>query len=47
MQEVPSIGVKLRREIQDAYAVAGHKRGKTAYEMQAITWVAWKRIHNV
>jgi hypothetical protein len=47
MQEVPNIGKKLRREIQDAYAVAGHVFNKTAYEMQAITWVAWKRIHNV
>lgn len=47
MQEVPNIGKKLRRELQDAYAVAGQAVGMTAFEMQAATWVAWKRIHNV
>lgn len=47
MQEVPSIGKGLRQELQEAYSVAAHQAGLTAYEMQAITWVAWKRIHNV
>lgn len=47
MQEVPSIGKKLRKELQAAYSNAGKKHGMTAYEMQAATWVAWKRIHNV
>lgn len=47
MQEVPSIGKKLRKELQAAYSKAGKKHGMTAYQMQAATWVAWKRIHNV
>ncbi len=47
MQEVPSIGKKLRAELQEAYSAAGASVGLTAYEMQAVTWVAWKRIHNV
>lgn len=47
MQEVPSIGKKLRMELQEAYTVAGHKHGMTAYQMQAVTWVAWRRIHGV
>ena len=47
MQEVPNIGKKLRNEIQDAYQEAGKEVGITAYQMQAITWVTWKRIHNV
>lgn len=47
MQEVPSIGKKLRKELQDAYAVAAHVKGMTAYQMQAATWVAWRRIHGV
>lgn len=47
LQEVPTIGKKLRQELQDAYVVAGNKVGLTAYQMQAITWVAWRRIHNV
>ena len=47
MQEVPSIGKKLRLELQQCYSRAGKKHGMTAYEMQAATWVAWKRIHNV
>jgi len=47
MQEVPNIGKKHRQELQDAYRVAAHAHGLKAYEMQAITWLAWKRIHNV
>ena len=47
MQEVPNIGKKLRQELQAAYSKAGKKHGMKAYEVQAATWVAWKRIHNV
>jgi len=47
MQEVPNIGKKLRQDLQDAYRVAAHAQGLTAYEMQAITWTAWRRIHGV
>ena len=47
MQDVPSIGKRKRRELQDAYTVAAHKHGITAYQMQAITWVAWRRIHGI
>lgn len=47
MQEVPHIGKKLRQELQAAYQEAGAKVGLTAYQMQAVTWVAWKRIHNI
>lgn len=47
LQEVPHIGKKLRKELQDAYAKAAKKAGIKPYQMQAITWVTWKRIHNV
>lgn len=47
MQEVPNIGKKLRQDLQTCYSRAGKKHGMTAYEMQAATWVTWKRIHNV
>ena len=47
MQEVPSIGKKLRKELQAAYSKAGKRDGMTAFQMQAATWVTWKRIHNV
>lgn len=48
MQEVPNIGKRNRHAMQDAYAEAGRLAGGyAAYEMQAITWVAWRRIHNV
>jgi hypothetical protein len=47
MQEVPSIGKKLRKELQAAYSKAGKMNKMTAFEMQAATWVAWKRIYNV
>lgn len=47
MQEVPNIGKKLRNELQRAYMLAAKQHNMAAYEMQAATWVAWKRIHNV
>jgi|TARA_R110000764_G_scaffold219761_1_gene307543 hypothetical protein len=47
MQEVPNIGKKLRLELQKAYSKAGKKHGLTAYQMQAATWVAWRRIHGI
>ena len=47
MQEVPNIGKKLRLEIQQAYASAGERVGLTAYQMQAATWVTWRRLHGV
>jgi hypothetical protein len=47
MQEVPNIGKKLRLEIQQAYADAGKRVGLTAYQMQAATWVTWRRLHGV
>ena len=47
MQEVPNIGKKLRLELQKAYSKAGKKHGITAYQMQAITWVTWRRLHGI
>jgi hypothetical protein len=40
------------KEISEAYRLAGkkvrfQKRSLKAYEIQAITWLAWKRIHNI
>ena len=42
-----TIGKKRRKELQAAYSKAGKRHGMTAFQMQAATWVAWKRIHNV
>jgi hypothetical protein len=47
MQEVPFIGVQKRLELQEAYTTAAEACGLTAYQIQAITWVTWKRMHNV
>jgi len=47
LQEVPNIGKKARIKLQQAYADAALREGITAYQMQAITWVTWKRIYNV
>jgi hypothetical protein len=35
------------KELQDAYKRAGKLVGLKAFEIQAITWVVWKRIHNI
>ena len=34
-------------EIQNAYLRASKKLGIKAYELQAITWVVWRRIHGI
>ena len=47
LADVPSIGVKLRREIKADYAQAAKDLGLTAAALQAITWVAWRRLHGV
>jgi hypothetical protein len=53
MKEVPSIGVKLYRAICDDYRAAAehinctYGTHYTAAQIQAITWVAHKRIHGV
>jgi len=47
LQNVPNIGKMLRQDLQEAYRRAAVKHNMTAYQMQAATWVAWKRIHNV
>lgn len=47
-----TIGKKLYAELQGAYGRAAKKatvngRPLKAFEMQAITWVVWKRIHAI
>lgn len=53
MKQVPSIGVKLRRQIKEDYITVtrfineNNDEQFTPYQVQAITWVAHKRIHNI
>ena len=47
LKDVPAIGVKLRREIKADYAEAAEALGVAPYVVQAVTWVAWRRIHGV
>ena len=47
MQNVPNIGKKLREQLQKSYSSAAKKHGMTAYEMQAATWVTWRRLHGL
>ena len=47
LANVPSIGVKLRREIKAAYREAAKHANIAPHEMQAITWCAWRRLHKV
>jgi len=42
-----NIGKKLYAEIQGDYVRVAKKLGMKAYELQAITWVAWRRIHGI
>ena len=47
LADVPSIGVKLRREIKADYTTAADELGLTPAALQAITWVTWRRMHGV
>ena len=44
---VPSIGKKLRQSIKADYQSAAQSLGVKPHVVQAITWVTWKRLHNV
>src|SRR5210317_1417314 len=45
----PNTNIKKNeyKDIQKAYARASKKLGIKAYELQAITWVVWRRIHGI
>lgn len=47
LANVPSIGKKLRQSIKADYQLAAQKLGVKPHVVQAITWVTWKRLHNV
>ena len=47
LANVPSIGVKLRRTIKADYREAAKILGVDPYIVQAVTWVTWRRLHNV
>ena len=47
-----NVGKKEYKTISDAYVAAGKRarvngRALKAFEIQAITWVVWRRIHNI
>ncbi len=45
----PNTNIKKNeyKDIQKAYLRASKKLGIKAYELQAITWVVWRRIHGI
>lgn len=45
--DATNIGKLLYRELQAAYVRAAKRAKVKPHEMQAITWTAWKRIHNI
>ena len=47
LKDVPSIGVKLRKNIKADYQQAAEDLGLTPSACQAITWCAWRRIHGI
>jgi len=47
LDKTPSIGVRVRREIKADYAKAGRILGLPASAVQAVTWVAFRRIHGI
>ena len=47
LKDVPSIGKKIRQQIKKDYLAVAEANGLTGFEVQAITWVAHRRIHGV
>ena len=47
LEHVPAIGVKLRRQIKADYRQAADELGVTPSGVQAVSWLAWRRIHGV
>ena len=47
LSKVPNIGIKMRRAIKACYTTAAEKHGIRPSQMQAITWVAWRRMHGI
>ena len=47
LKDVPAIGVKLRKQIKADYREAAQDLGLEASALQAITWVAWRRVHGI
>ena len=47
LANVPSIGKKLRQTIKTDYKAAAKLLGVKPHVVQAITWVTWRRLHNV
>jgi len=42
-----NISKSVYLEMQEAYQRAAKRVGLKVYQLQAITWVVWKRIHNI
>jgi hypothetical protein len=47
LNNVPSIGKKLRATIKGDYKIAAEILGLKCSELQAITWCTWRRIHGI
>ena len=47
LAKVPSIGKKLRAQIKADYIAVADKNNLKPFEVQAITWVAHRRLHGV
>lgn len=47
LAKVPKFGKKIREEIKKDYLAVAKKNNLKGYEVQAITWLAHRRIHGV
>lgn len=47
LADVPKIGVKLRRQIKEDYRAVAKRNNLTGFQVQAITWLAYRRLHGI
>lgn len=43
-KECPNITPRIYAELSEAYAIAAERYGLNGYQMQAVTWIAWRRL---
>jgi hypothetical protein len=47
LADVPNIGVKLRRQIKEDYRAVAERNNLTGFQVQAITWLTYRRLHGI
>ena len=45
--KTPKIGIKLRQQIKADYQAVAKKNNLNGFQVQAITWLSYRRLHEI